>query len=140
MTRPIILKRNFDVTSLRVLLLACVVSTVGIAGAAHAADGDAEAGQKVFNTCKACHTVEAGGPNRVGPNLHGVVGRKVGSVSGFSYSPTLKDGDFVWDEQRLDAYLKDPKAALPGNKMAFAGVKNDTQRADLVAFLKSQSQ
>ncbi|MBP2231238.1 c-type cytochrome [Azospirillum agricola] len=125
-------------TSLRVLLLACVVSTAatGIARA----DGDAEAGQKVFNACKACHTIEAGGPNRVGPNLHGVVGRPVGSAAGFNYSPALKDGGFAWDEARLDGYLKDPKGSLPGNKMAFAGIKNDTQRADLVAFLKSQSQ
>nr|WP_244939547.1 cytochrome c family protein [Azospirillum doebereinerae] len=125
---------------MRVLLLACAVSMGSVSGTAHAADGDAEAGQKVFNTCKACHSVEAGGPNRVGPNLHGVVGRKVGSAAGFNYSPALKDGDFSWDEQRLDGYLKDPKTALPGNKMAFAGIKNDTQRADLVAFLKSQSQ
>ncbi|MCG5238627.1 cytochrome c family protein [Azospirillum doebereinerae] len=125
---------------MRVLLLACAVSMGSVFGTAHAADGDVEAGQKVFNTCKACHSVEAGGPNRVGPNLHGVVGRKVGSAAGFNYSPALKDGDFSWDEQRLDGYLKDPKTALPGNKMAFAGIKNDTQRADLVAFLKSQSQ
>ncbi|CAO3428875.1 Cytochrome c [Azospirillum doebereinerae] len=127
-------------TSVRVLLLACVLSLGSAAGVAQAADGDAEAGQKVFNTCKACHTVEAGGPNRVGPNLHGVLGRPVGSAAGFNYSPALKDGGFAWDEARLDGYLKDPKAALPGNKMAFAGIKNDTQRADLIAFLKSQSQ
>jgi len=125
---------------MRVLLLACVVSMGGAMGIARAADGDADAGQKVFNACKACHTIEAGGPNRVGPNLHGVVGRKVGTVAGFGYSPALKDGDFVWDDQRLDGYLKDPKGALPGNKMAFAGIRNDTQRADLVAFLKSRSQ
>ncbi|MBP2301149.1 c-type cytochrome [Azospirillum picis] len=105
-----------------------------------AAAQDAEAGAKVFNQCKACHTIEAGGPNRVGPNLHGIVGRKVGSHDGFSYSEALKNAGKTWDEAGLDAYLTDPKAALPGNKMAFAGVKNEQARKDLIAFLKKNSE
>ncbi|WP_455184239.1 c-type cytochrome [Azospirillum palustre] len=119
--------------------MASVILISGGTAAAQAADGDAAAGKSVFNTCKACHTIEAGGPNRVGPNLHGVVGRKAGSVDGFSYSAAVKDAGYTWDEQKLDTYLKDPKAALPGNKMAFAGVKDDTKRADLIAYLKSES-
>lgn len=121
------------------ILLASVILISGGTVAAQAADGDAASGKTVFNTCKACHTIEAGGPNRVGPNLHGVVGRKAGSADGFSYSQAVKDAGYTWDEQKLDAYLKDPKAALPGNKMAFAGVKDDAKRADLIAYLKSES-
>ena len=109
------------------------------AGAAHA-DGDAAAGEKVFNVCKACHTIDAGGPNRVGPNLHGIVGRKAGTAAGFSYSKAMQDFGVTWDEEKLNAYITDPKAAVPGNKMAFAGVKDDAKRADLIAYLKSQSQ
>ncbi|CAO3402834.1 Cytochrome c [Azospirillum palustre] len=124
---------------MRKILLASVILISGGTAAAQAADGDAAAGKSVFNTCKACHTIEAGGPNRVGPNLHGIVGRKAGSVDGFSYSAAVKDAGYAWDEQKLDTYLKDPKAALPGNKMAFAGVKDDAKRADLIAYLKSES-
>ena len=124
---------------MRKILLASVILISGGTVAAQAADGDAAAGKTVFNVCKACHTIEAGGPNRVGPNLHGIVGRKAGSADGFSYSQAVKDAGYGWDEQKLDTYLKDPKAALPGNKMAFAGVKDDAKRADLIAYLKSES-
>ena len=118
---------------LAVLALGLFVALPGTASAQ-----DAAAGEKVFNQCKACHTIEAGGPNRVGPNLHGVVGRKAGSVAGFNYSDAMK-GAGDWDEASLDKYLTDPKAAIPGNKMAFAGVKNEQARKDLIAFLKKNS-
>lgn len=118
---------------LAVLALGLFVSLPGIASAQ-----DADAGEKVFAQCKACHTIEAGGPNRVGPNLHGVVGRKAGSAAGFNYSDAMK-GAAAWDEASLDKYLTDPKAAVPGNKMAFAGVKNEQARKDLIAFLKKNS-
>ena len=118
---------------LAALALGLFVTLPGIASAQ-----DAGAGEKVFNQCKACHTIETGGPNRVGPNLHGVVGRKAGAVAGFNYSEAMKAaGD--WDEASLDKYLADPKGALPGNKMAFAGVKNEQARKDLIAFLKKNS-
>ncbi|WP_451979496.1 c-type cytochrome [Azospirillum endophyticum] len=124
---------------MRHVLLASVILISGGTVAAQAADGDAAAGKTVFNVCKACHTIEAGGPNRVGPNLHGIVGRKAGSADGFSYSAAVKEAGYEWDEAKLDTYLKDPKAALPGNKMAFPGVKDDAKRADLIAYLKSES-
>ncbi|AWJ82122.1 cytochrome c family protein (plasmid) [Azospirillum sp. TSH58] len=100
---------------------------------------DADAGEKVFNQCKACHTIEAGGPNRVGPNLHGVVGRPSGSIESFKYSDAMKGAGLTWDEANLDKYLTDPKGTVPGNKMAFAGVKNEQARKDLIAFLKKNS-
>ncbi|PWC35903.1 cytochrome c family protein [Azospirillum sp. TSO35-2] len=125
------------------------VAALGVAGVTlglfmmapgSAAAQDAEAGAKVFSQCKACHTIEAGGPNRVGPNLHGIVGRKAGSVDGFAYSDAMKNAGTSWDEASLDTYLTDPKAARPGNKMAFAGVKNEQARKDLIAFLKKNSE
>ncbi|AIB15672.1 cytochrome C (plasmid) [Azospirillum argentinense] len=115
------------------LAFALVASSPGFAAAQ-----DADAGAKVFNQCKACHTIEAGGPNRVGPNLHGVVGRKAGAVETYKYSDAMKNAG-AWDEATLDAYLADPKSAVPGNKMAFAGVKNEQARKDLIAYLKKNS-
>jgi len=115
-------------------------SVLAISSGSAAFAADAEAGVKEFNVCKACHTIDAGGPNRVGPNLHGVVGRKSGTAAGFTYSKSMLDSGITWDEEKLDAYLKDPKGTIPGNKMAFAGVKDDAKRANLIAYLKSQSE
>src|SRR5438105_15123525 len=78
----------------------------------------AAAGQAVFNRCKICHTIEAGGRNVVGPNLHGIFGRKAGSVENFEYSPALKESGVVWDDDALTKYLRDPKAFIPGDRMA----------------------
>jgi cytochrome c len=99
-----------------------------------------EAGRRVFAQCRSCHTIEAGGPNRVGPNLHGIVGRQAGSKEGFSYSPALQTAGFAWDAARLDAYITNPREFLPGNRMAFVGVRNETQRRDLIAYLSVMSE
>lgn len=107
------------------------------AGAAHA-DGDADKGKKVFNKCKACHTLEAG-KNRVGPSLHGIFGRAAGTVEGFKYSDAMMSSGITWDEASLDTYLKDPKAMVPGTKMVFAGLKKEDDIEDLLAYLKAES-
>ncbi|MCL5778806.1 cytochrome c family protein [Limibaculum sp. FT325] len=98
------------------------------------ADASAEDGAKVFNKCKACHTLEQG-KNRVGPYLWGVVGRPVASAEGFSYSDALKGVGGEWTAAQLDAFLADPKGFAPGNKMSFAGVKDAEDRADLIVYL-----
>ena len=94
------------------------------------ADGDAAAGKKVFNKCKACHDVE--GKNKVGPHLDGVIGRASGAVEDFKYSDAMKAAGKTWDEATLAEYLKDPKAFIPGNKMAFAGLKKDEDVANII--------
>ena len=96
---------------------------------------DAAAGQAAFAKCKICHTVDAGGRNLVGPNLHGVFGRKAGTADGFTYSAAMKNSSIVWDDDTMAKYLRDPRGSMPGNKMAFPGIKNDTEMADLFAYL-----
>jgi len=115
-----------------------------LAGAAFAQDlpaGDAAAGEKVFNKCKACHTVEEG-KNRVGPSLFNVVGRAPGTADGFKYSKAMQDfgADHVWDEATLSSYLEAPKDVVSGTKMAFVGLKKIEDRADVIAYLKQFSQ
>ena len=98
-----------------------------------------EAGRRAFGQCRSCHTIEAGGPNRVGPNLHGVFGRRVGTNPGFEYSQAVQGADFTWDAAQLNQWLTNPQTFLQGNRMAFAGVRNETQRRDLIAYLMVES-
>ena len=101
------------------------------------ASADAKAGEVSAKKCATCHTFDAGGPNKVGPNLHGIVGRPVGKHEGFSYSPAVGGHGGNWDYELLNCYLTDPKTCIPGNKMAFAGLKKDTERADVIAYLRT---
>jgi cytochrome c len=96
--------------------------------------GDAQRGAQVFNQCKICHSLEAG-KNMIGPSLHGVLGRKAGTVPGFAYSPAMKDANVTWNDDTLGKYLADPKAFIPGDKMAFAGIKDPSKLGDLLAYL-----
>lgn len=99
---------------------------------------DAAEGEKVFRRfCTACHITTAEGPKRLGPTLAGLVGRKSGTVEGFRYSEANKNANITWSAQTLDPYLKDPKAVVPGTIMAFAGVKKDDERANLIAYLQT---
>lgn len=100
---------------------------------------DPASGEKVFAACRTCHVFDEG-VNRVGPSLHKVVGRKSGSVAGFSYSDANKNSGVTWTPEVLFEYLEDPKGFMPGTKMAFPGVKDAQKRADLVAYLEQQSQ
>jgi len=107
------------------------------------ASADVAKGEAVFKKCAACHKVGDGAKNGAGPMLNGVVGHKAGSVEGFKYSPAMLaagEAGLIWDEASLDAYLADPKAAVPKNKMSFAGLKKPEDRAALIAYLSSFSQ
>jgi cytochrome c len=121
----------------RLLLVAAAAAfTLGTAPAAFAQD--AAAGQRVFNQCRACHTVDAGGRNGVGPNLHGVVGRRAASIEGFRYSANMRqlaEGGLTWTEANLQRYLTNPKDLVPQGSMAFAGLRQEQQRNDLIAYL-----
>lgn len=100
--------------------------------------GDPVAGEKVFKKCKACHQTGPNAQDMVGPHLNGVIGRTAGTVEGYDYSDAMKakgaEG-LVWTVETLEAYLPNPKAYVPGTKMAFAGLKKDQDRADLIAYL-----
>lgn len=102
------------------------------------AAADPAAGEKVFAKCKSCHTAEAGGGNKVGPNLHGVVGRPVATAPGFAYSPALSGLGGNWTEDRLNTFLEKPAAYASGTKMTFAGLSKAEDRAAIIAWLKKE--
>lgn len=117
---------------LPVIGLLIVAATRPVAGA-----GDPEAGQRVFQVCAACHTLEPGA-HRTGPSLAGVFGRRAGTAPSFQrYSEALSSVDLVWREDTLDAFLADPQGFLPGNRMTFRGIEEQPARADLIAFLQT---
>lgn len=98
--------------------------------------GNPEAGAKVFNKCRACHQIGEHAANSVGPELNGVIGRHSGSVPDYNYSEANKNSGLTWDEPTFREYIKNPRAKVPGTKMAFAGLNREKDINDLVAFLK----
>ena len=120
----------------RILTAAIALAFAAMLGSGAAlAEGDAAKGKKVFNKCKTCHSLDPG-KKKIGPHLNGIVGRKAASVEGYKYSKAMKAADIVWDEANLDEFLKKPKAFIKGTKMTFAGLKKESQRQDLIAYLK----
>ena len=115
----------------RVVLAALFVAI----GFGQANGQDATAGEKVFLVCKVCHQVGNSAKNAVGPVLNGLFGRKAGTVAGYSYSNANKNSGITWDEATFSEYIKDPKAKVPGTKMAFAGLKDEQKIKDLIAYL-----
>lgn len=97
---------------------------------------DVKAGERVFALCRSCHVLDEG-VNRVGPSLHNIVGRKSGTVAGFAYSDANKNSGVTWTPDVMFEYLEDPKGFMPGTKMAFPGIKNPQDRANLIAYLES---
>jgi cytochrome c len=103
------------------------------------ASATVDKGANAAKKCAACHTFGKGEPNRVGPNLYGVVGRPKGTEGGFDYSAALKSKGGNWTVEDLDKFLANPKGFAPGTKMSFAGVPRGSERADLIVFLNSKS-
>lgn len=103
------------------------------------ASADADRGARVFNKCKACHNIEAGGANKVGPNLWNIVGHDKAAMAGFSYSSALSGMEGDWTFDTLNAFLEAPKEYAPGNKMTFGGLTKPTDRANVIAYLNQQS-
>ncbi len=131
----------YSIVRATIAFSALALSGALMSTAATAADpGNAEAGEDVFKKCRACHEIGADAKNKVGPILTGVVGRKVGTVEGFAYSDSNKEfgaKGAVWSEEELFKYLENPAAYMPKNKMAFAGLKDEQDRLDVIAYLKS---
>jgi len=123
-----------------VLLIAGVLWWLPMAGAMAQ---DAAAGEQAARKCMACHDFSEGGGNRVGPPLFGIVGRPAAALPGFGYSATLvtmgTDAGLVWTPDKLDTFLENPRAFVPGTKMAFAGIRREAERANIIAYLISLS-
>jgi cytochrome c len=112
------------------LLLLCSISSI-----AKAEDGDPAKGQKIFMKCQVCHSLDAG-TNKIGPSLHGVIGRPSASEANFNYSDAMKNAHVTWDAATLDKYLTNPKAMVPGTKMLFPGLPKPEDRANVIAYLQ----
>jgi cytochrome c len=122
---------------MRFLIQSFVLTALTPFSAIHPAFGqDVEAGQAAFKKCSLCHTIEAG-KNKVGPSLFGIIGRKSASLDGYNYSEGMKKFDRIWDQQTLDSYLADPRAAVPGTKMIFLGIRDNKERDDVIAYLET---
>jgi cytochrome c len=114
----------------------CATLVLFLSGIARADDRGAVELQK----CKICHSLDKDGPNRVGPNLHGVFGRKAGTVGGFAYSDAMKNSGIVWDDDTLAKFLNAPKETLPGNRMSFPGITDDASLHAVLQSLKQATQ
>jgi cytochrome c len=119
-------------------LLGCAVLAVSLAlPIAAQAGGNAAKGKSYFARCAICHSNAKGAPNRIGPNLFGIVGRKAAALPNFFYSGAMKRSNITWTPDKLRAYIAKPQKVLPGNRMAFAGISSSQQVDDLVAYLQT---
>jgi cytochrome c len=122
---------------LAVAMAGAVQAQQPAAGADPAAD--LKRGRLLYIQCRACHELKADQPHKVGPNLHGIMDRKVAAADGFAYSPALKGATLIWDKATLDKWLEKPSAVVPGNAMAFAGIASPKDRAALIAYIEAES-
>ena len=118
---------------------AAVQSMNAVAEVVEPGSGDAAAGKRLYIYCQACHTISAGGMNKVGPNLAGFMGKQSGRAEGFVFSAALSEAGITWDEATLDQWITSPSQLVPNTTMVFAGVNDAKQRADLIAYLREAS-
>lgn len=122
---------------MRFMLVLAAFLSLSMSASVSAQAGDIAKGEKVFKKCKACHVVDKE-KNKTGPHLVGIIGRAAGSVDSFKrYSKAMKASGLVWDAETLDAYLENPKKYLKGTKMAFAGLKKEADRQNIIAYFES---
>ncbi|MEM8616925.1 MAG: c-type cytochrome [Pseudomonadota bacterium] len=100
---------------------------------------DYNRGRRTFKLCQSCHTLKEGAGNLVGPNLYGIFGREIGSVEGFKYSNVVEDANFVWTPEELEKWLENPRSYLPGNRMAFSGVRKPSDRTAVIAYIMAET-
>jgi len=120
----------------RTLALAAISCLLAVTASAD----EPGAGDAMLHKCEICHSLNAGAPAKVGPTLHGVFGRKAGTAPGFPFSDAMKNSGIVWDDETLAKFLRDPKTALPGNRMSFPGIADEAALGDLLARLKQATQ
>lgn len=121
---------------MRNIALAAAAATLFLLPGIQAAQaGDPAAGQRVFNQCRACHQVGENARNGVGPQLNGLFGREAGSLEDYNYSAAFDNLDKVWDHENFAVYIRNPRQVTPGTKMVFAGLRNEQQITDLIAYL-----
>jgi cytochrome c len=116
----------------RVAFAAALIATMAVMAAAE----DLENGKAVWSKCRACHDIGEGAKNKVGPALNGLIGRKAGTIEGFNYSEANKNSGITWDDATFREYIKNPKAKMPNTKMVFAGLSDEQDIDDLLAYLK----
>jgi cytochrome c len=119
------------------LTLSALAALTALTATSAAMAQDAAAGKTSFNKCLACHAIGEGAKNKVGPELNGLDGRKSGTVAGYSYSDANKNSGITWGKDVFLEYIKEPKAKIPGTKMVFAGIKNETEANNLWAYISS---
>ncbi len=119
-------------------LALCLAGAAAVAPATlRAAPEDAARGRQLFTQCMACHKIDKSGTSGIGPNLYKVIGRRAGSLAGFTYSPAMKAYGQTWNEALLDTYLSAPSRAVPGNRMPYAGLRNPDDRKAVIAYIVS---
>jgi len=101
--------------------------------------GDVKHGEKVFKKCSACHVVNKGGENKIGPVLYGVLGRKVAAIENYKYSKAMSEYDKEWTFEEMNGYLRKPQSHIKGTKMAFAGLRKEKDRASVILYLNENS-
>jgi cytochrome c len=115
----------------------CIAGAIALMSSQALAAGDVAKGEKIAKKCKACHTMNDGGKNRLGPNLFGILGQPAGTREGYKYSKAMSASSIVWDDATFIDFVLKPKKVLPGTKMSFRGIKKASQREDLLAYFQT---